>query len=148
MRKHTKLYNVLFPFWLILLMPTTWIIVLPGNSLIDSLVFFISAAALRLSDRKRLYKKHILKIFFFGLLSDAIGSIYILILSLGFSVGTMGDELYLTIPALIISAILIFTLNYKFTFKHLDKKTRLKLALIYAVVTTPYTFLVPTSLMM
>ena len=57
----------------------------------------------------------------------------------------MGDEPYLTVPALLISAALIFVLNYFVTFRKIDRKTRLTLSLIFAIVTAPYTFLVPSS---
>ena len=60
-------------------------------------------------------------------------------------VGRMGDEWYLTVPALVLSAILIFVLNYFVTFRKADKILRLKMALIFAVVTAPYTFLIPSS---
>ena len=79
------------------------------------------------------------------MLSDIIGAAYMFLLMLVFGVGSMGDELYLTIPALIISAVLIFVLNYFVTFKKTDKALRLNLSLIFAVVTAPYTFLVPSS---
>lgn len=79
------------------------------------------------------------------MLSDIIGAAYMFLLMLVFEVGRMGDELYLTIPALIISAVLIFVLNYFVTFKKTDKALRLNLSLIFAVVTAPYTFLVPSS---
>ena len=38
-----KLYNVLFPFWMLILFPQMWWIVLPGNFIIDSAVLLISA---------------------------------------------------------------------------------------------------------
>ena len=68
-RKDIKLYNVLFPFWAILLFPQTWWFVLPGNFVIDSLVLIISMWILKISEKKQWYKKHILKIFLFGLIS-------------------------------------------------------------------------------
>ena len=79
------------------------------------------------------------------MLSDIVGSAYMLLLMLVFQVGRMGDEPYLTIPALIISAVLIFMLNYFVTFKNTDKALRLKLSVIFAIVTAPYTFLIPSS---
>lgn len=140
-----KLYNVLFPFWMLLLFPQLWLIVLPGNFIIDSLVLIISMFLLKISDKKHYYKRHILKIYGFGMLSDIVGSAYMLLLMLVFQVGRMGDEPYLTIPALIISAVLIFVLNYFVTFKNTDKALRLKLSVIFAIVTAPYTFLIPSS---
>ena len=144
-KKDIKLYNVLFPFCMLLLFPPIWLIVLPGNFVIDSLVLIISMFLLKISDKKHYYKRHILKIYGFGMLSDIVGSAYMLLLMLVFQVGRMGDEPYLTIPALIISAVLIFVLNYFVTFKNTDKALRLKLSVIFAIVTAPYTFLIPSS---
>lgn len=143
--KTTKLYNVLFPFWMLLLFPQLWLIVLPGNFIIDSLVLLASLYILKIANKKQWYKKHIGKIFAFGMLSDIIGAAYMLFLMLAFEVGRMGDELYLTIPALVISAILIFVFNYCITFKKAEKDLRFKLAITFAIVTAPYTFLVPSN---
>ncbi len=140
-----KLYNVLFPFWMLLLFPVTWLIVIPGNFLIDSLVLIISMKVFKIVDKKQWYKRYILKIFIFGMLSDIIGSAYMLLMITVFEVGRMGDEPYLTIPGLIISAVMIFVFNYFVTFKTIDKPIRLKLALVFALFTAPYTFLVPSS---
>lgn len=145
MKKDIKLYNVLFPFWMILMIPWLWLIVLPGNFIIDSIVLTVSMAILKVADKKQWYKRYIFKIFGFGMIADIIGSAYMLLMMMVFEVGTMGDELYLTLPALAISAILIFLFNYFFTFKKTDKSLRLKFSVIFATVTAPYTFLVPSS---
>ena len=142
--KYLKLYNVLFPVWMLLLFPQVWLIVLPGNFIIDSLVFIVSMMILKIADKKQWYKKYILKIYGFGMLSDIIGSAYMLLMVI-LQVSDMGDEPYLTVPALIVSAVLIFVFNYFITFKGVDKKLRLTLALVFAIVTAPYTFLVPSS---
>ena len=144
-RNETKLYNVLFPFWMLLLFPQMWLIVLPGNFLIDSAVLLITLLILKVEGKKQWYKKHILKIFAFGMLSDIVGAAYMLWMMIGFELGQMGDELYLTLPALLISASLIFCLNYFVTFRKVDRGLRLKLALVFAVFTAPYTFLIPSS---
>ena len=53
-----KLYNVLFPFWMILLFPQIWLIVLPGNFIIDSIVLIISMALLKIANKtKQIYKQ-------------------------------------------------------------------------------------------
>ena len=147
MKQEKRLYNVLFPFWMILLFPEVWLIVLPGNFIIDSIVLIISMFALHMADKKQFYKKNILKIFGIGMLSDIIGSAYMLLLVLGFQIGRMGDELYLTLPALVISGVLIYILNYFISFKKCDRKERIRLSLIFALVTAPYTFLIPSSWM-
>ena len=45
--RDVKLYNVLFPFWMLLMFPITWAIVLPGNFIIDSLVLLLVMAILK-----------------------------------------------------------------------------------------------------
>ena len=139
-----KLYNVLFPVWMLVLFPAVWIVVLPGNFIIDSLVLFLGMRVLNISDKKTFYKKSIFKIFCFGLLSDLIGST-MLFLFLALELVTRGDELYVTIPAVLLSAAMIFVFNYFVTFKALPKEERLKLSLTFAVITAPYTFLIPTA---
>ena len=143
-KKDLKLYNVIFPVWMLILFPAVWLIVLPGNFIIDSLVLVASTFALKLSNKRSFYLKHIFKIFLFGLISDAVGSGFMLLtLSLEWSV--TADELYFTLPAVIISAGVIFALNYFFTFKMMETKKRSKLALTFAIATAPYTFLIPTA---
>lgn len=145
MQKQLRLYNVLFPLWMLLLFPQMWLIVLPGNFLIDSMVLLAAMFVLRLAGKGKFYKRHILKIYCFGLVSDVIGAGWMLLLAFGLSLGQFGDEWYLTVPALLISAACIYAFNYAATFRQLDKRTRLCLSLIFAVVTAPYTFLVPSS---
>ena len=140
-----KLYNVLFPVWMLLLFPQVWLIVLPGNFIIDSLVFLIGMRILKITLKKQWYKKHILQIFAFGMLSDLIGAASLLGVMMAFEIGVRGDELYLTVPAMLLSAGMIFVLNYFVTFRKVDRELRMKLALIFAIVTAPYTFLIPTS---
>lgn len=142
-----KLNNVIFPIWMLWLFPLVWLIIIPSNFIIDSLILIISMKLLKINNKKSFYKKHIFKIFLFGILSDIIGSLYLIIMFFGFNVGKMGDELYLTIPGIIVSSIMIFIFNYYITFKKIEKKERMKLAVIYAIVTAPYTFLIPISYM-
>lgn len=144
MKKDVTLYNVLFPFWMLLLIPYLWLIILPGNFLIDSLVLLAAMAIFKIADRKRWYKKYIVPIFSFGILSDLIGSGYMLLMVV-LNVSRMGDEWYLTVPAILIAAAAIFLLNYFVTFRREDKAIRLKMALTFAIVTAPYTFLIPSS---
>ena len=143
--KETKFYNVIFPVWFLLIFPQVWLVVLPGNFIIDSIVLIISMFALKIAEKKEFYKKHILGIFLFGMLSDIIAAVFLLFMVGYFELGRLGDEWYLTVPALLIAAGLIFVLNYFFTFGKSDKALRLKLSLIFAIVTAPYTFMIPTS---
>ena len=145
-RNEIRLNNVLFPYWMLILFPITWLVILPGNFVIDSLVLLVSMVILGTENKKQCYKKHILPIFAFGMISDVIGGIY-MFLMLVFEVANMGDELFLTIPAIIISAAMIFVFDYFFTFRSSEKAFRLKMSLIFAIVTAPYTFMIPNSWM-
>ena len=145
MKKNVTLYNALFPLWMILIFPQSWLIVIPGNFIIDSLVLLIAIKVLKIENIWKFYRSSILKVFSLGLVADFIGSIYILIFMIGFKIGHMGDELYLTIPALLISAICIFVFNYYISFRKCEKKIRFKLALTFAIATAPYTFLFQSS---
>lgn len=145
MRKDIRLNNVLFPFWMLILFPPMWLLILPGNLIIDSLVLLVCMKVLKIEQRFNFYKSTILKIFCIGMFSDIIGSAYMFMMMVGFEIGNMGDELYLTLPALFISAILIFVLNYFISFRKCEKLIRLKMSLTFAIATAPYTFLVPSS---
>ena len=144
MKKDIRLYNVIFHVWFLMLFPQMWLIVLPGNFIIDSIVLILSMIFLKFEERKIFYKQKILKIFIIGLISDLIGASFLFILMLAGAM-SMGDELYFTIPAMIIAAFFIYLLNYKITFKNLELPIRKKLSLIFAIVTAPYTFLIQSS---
>jgi hypothetical protein len=137
-----KLYNVIFPIWFLMLFPVAWLVIIPCNFLIDSLVLILSMIILKINDLKEVYKKSIIKIVLFGFLADIIGAGLLLLVCYLFE---LTDEIYITLPAMVISAILIFAFDYFISFKKFDKKNRLKLSIIYAVVTAPYTFLIPMS---
>ena len=143
--KDVKLYNVLFPAWFLMLIPVTWLIVLPGNFLIDSLVLLLFMRWAKMQDRKQFYIRHIFKIFGFGLLADVVGSGWMFVTAYVFEWGIYGDELYLTVPAVLISAVCIFLLNYFVTFRKADPVLRRKLALTYAIATAPYTMMIPSA---
>ena len=147
-RGGTRLYNVLFPVWMLILLPPIWLIVFPGNFIIDSAVLLISLRCLSAPDKWTFYKKHILLIFAFGMLADFVGAGFLLLLAFAFEAGgPMGDSPLVTIPAIIISAALIFVFNYFVTFRKNEKNVRLRLSLIFAIATAPYTFLIPSSLL-
>lgn len=145
MKKDLKLYNVFFPFWMLMLFPQIWIFVLPVNFIVDSLVLIVAMKLLQLEEKKAFYKTNILKVFGIGIFADLIGAGILLVMMIVFEIGTMGDELYMTGPATIISAIIIYFMNYYITFKKYDKKIRLKLALAFAIITAPYTFMTPSQ---
>ena len=146
MKRNIRLYNVMFPLWMILLIaPTVWIFVIPGNFIIDSIVLVMSLYAMKIADKRSFYKKSIVSVFLSGLLADFIGSLFAFCLIYFFELGSMGDEFYITVPSLVISMCFIYILNYFISFKRVEGVNRRRLSLVFALVTAPYTFLVPSA---
>lgn len=143
MKKETKLYNLIFPLWMIWMFPITWLVVIPGNFIIDSLLLIVSMLILKIDNKKLFYKKHILLVYLFGMLSDIIGSLLIFFMFFVLKIGVGSDEIYLTLPGVVLASGMIFIFNYFITFKKIDMKNRLKLSLIFAIITAPYTFMLP-----
>lgn len=143
----TKLYNVLFPIWLLFLVPTVWLIAIPTNFIIDSIVLLISMKVLKIEDKKDFYLKHIFFVFLFGFLSDMLGALMLLTITVIFQ-NITGLELWLALIGVLVACFFIFFFNYSFTFRKLEEKQRKELALIFAIFTAPITFLIPTSLFM
>ncbi len=84
--KKTKLYNVIFPVWLMVLIPPIILIVIPANFIVDSLVLLLGFKILSITDKLRNYKKCILKAWIFGFLVDIVGSLLLFATQfLGFS---------------------------------------------------------------
>ena len=170
-KKQIKLYNVIFPIWLLWLFPITWIVILPANFLIDLAVVVITLKVLKINQVKDIAKKVILKVWIFGFVSDFIGVIGMFSVSL--IDGALGNQsplrqwwsdhlvnavtynpfenIYSIIwvgICVLISGYLIYLLNYKVSFRKVDlsESIKKKLALSLAVFTAPYLFYLPTSL--
>lgn len=145
LNKEVRFYNVIFPVWMLLMIPVLWAVVIVGNFIVDSIVLLVALAVMKIAEKKQMYKKLIFKIYAFGLLSDVIGAVYMLAMMVVFRIGNDGDEWYLTVPGLLIAAALIFVFNYFVSFRRLERPLRFKLALTFAVITAPYTFLIPNE---
>ena len=156
--KDVKLYNVIFPVWLLWFLPVTWIVVLPANFVIDLTVLFLTLKYLKIDNRKEICKKSILRVWLCGFAADIIGSIimfmptlldvnYDFINSINMNpFESVGALIYVTI-CLFLAAACIFLFNYKFCLNHsgLDLEQKKKVALSVAIVTAPYLFYLPTE---
>lgn len=74
MKKQTRLYNVLFPIFLLWLFPPVLAIVLPGNLLIDCGVLFLTLLALKHTQKGAVVKKLWWKFWLLGFAADLVGS--------------------------------------------------------------------------
>ena len=171
MKKRVRLYNLIFPpYMLIALVPWLALIALVGNFLIDSAVMLVISRIVFGSFNRRFYKYNIWKVWGFGFLGDICGAAFLFI---GFIIGNHtvsksglwyrivdgwlgasyldGHNAYSYVfaaIAIIISAAVIFLLDRFVAFKYADltKKQKTLSALAIAVVTAPYTFLLPYNL--
>ncbi|MBE5958929.1 MAG: hypothetical protein E7254_08745 [Lachnospiraceae bacterium] len=162
--KTVKLYNAFFPFWMFFLFPVTWLIAIPANFLIDSLVLVIGMYVIKVSNKKQVYRKSIVKVVIFGFLSDFIGMglMFLLDWLCSFSDDVMFEDishalvfnpfenpvaLIYTIGCLIVIGFFIYWFDKKVAFRKVDisELEKKKLALTMAVFTTPYIIIVPTG---
>ena len=150
-----RLYNIMFPIWFLFFFPVLWLVMLPVNFGVDSLVLMLSARKQGVEDKKALWKKHILPVWGIGFLSDLLGAavlfpIYILLAESPL-VDTWMNPVYfpgatiMAIPGVIVAGFLIYILNKKLTFRKstLDAAVIHKLCLHLAIFTAPFTMLIP-----
>jgi hypothetical protein len=162
--KTVNLYNVFFPFWIWCLFPPIWLISIPANFLIDSLVLVIGMYVIKISNKKQVYRKSIVKVVFFGFISDFIGAGMMELMEwlCSFNDEGIGNDidsalifnpfrnpiaLIYTIFCLIVIGYFIYLFDKKVAFKKLDisEIEKKKLALTMAVFTTPYILIVPSE---
>lgn len=157
------LYNIIFPIWILWIIPITWIIVLPANFFIDLLVVVLSMKRLKVNDIKQKAKAVILRVWIMGFVADFIGTIAMLLSEFGPELGGWWSEnitypvsynpfdnivsfLWVTV-CVITTALFIYFFNDKWCLKKaiLADKQRKKVALSLAVFTAPYLFYLPTK---
>ena len=76
MKKQVRLYNVLFPIWVLWLFPQVLAIVLPGNLAIDCLVLFFALLCLKHTQKGAVVKQLWWKFWLLGFLADFVGVLW------------------------------------------------------------------------
>ena len=154
MKRHKmiRLNNVYFPLWFFFLYPTpVWLLILVINFIIDSAV--VCGGCRYLKKSLDVYKKSILKVWLIGFISDFIGAGMILLMGLIIDYLNIPYEwgrgiycILFSLPGLLISMMLIYRLNKRFSFTRtsLDPESIQKLCLYLAVLTAPYVMVIPT----
>ena len=150
-----RLYNVIFPIWFFFFLPPIWLVMLPVNFGVDTLVLMLSARRQQVEDRKALWKKHILPVWGIGFLSDLIGAglvflIYLVVAESPLVDTWMNPVLFpgttiISIPGEVRAGVMLYILHKKLTFRKsaLDPAVIHKLCLHLAIFTAPYTMLIP-----
>ena len=146
-----RLYNVMFPIWFFYFFPVVWVLILPVNFAVDSLVILLSARCQKLTEIKGLWKKHILPAWGIGFLSDLLGAALIFGIYLptaessALNVHFFPGATLISLPGVALAGVLIYFLNKKLTFRRseLDPAVIHRLCLHLAIFTAPYTMLIP-----
>lgn len=159
MKRDVRLHNVMFPVWMFytplgfVFSPILWAIILGGNFVIDSLVLLLAFACLKLPDKGTLYRRCILRVWLCGFAADVLAACPMLLWILRggnesfFMAWTLRD-LPCMLPFVALGGAFVYVFNRFFALRKLgaDRKTIHRIALFLAVLTAPYTFLIPSSL--
>lgn len=156
--KDIKLYNLIFPVYMLWLLPPAFFIIAILNFIIDSIVVLITTKALKIENIFSKYKKVILKAWGFGFLADFIGASFLFGMSSLFDsldipikynidYNPFGNiyALIITIIGILIAGILIFIFNKKICLNKTDLTERQKfiISIVMTIITSPYLFLLP-----
>lgn len=161
-----RLYNVLFPIWLLVFFPSyLWLILIPANYLIDRIVLKWSLGDTQ--DKGVFCRQNTWKICLAGFLGDFVGAIALFFVSQllsGFGgdgtsfLEKVGDgimfdpftnilSVLIVIGAIALSAVCIYKLDKKLLGKtELNQEQIKRAAIRLAIFTAPYVYLIPTRL--
>lgn len=153
-----RLYNVIFPVWLLWIIPTTWLIVIPANFIIDLTVIYLTMRFMKVENRKDTVKRSIIGVWLLGFAADLIGSALMFapalldmnvdfVNAICFNPFTNIWAMVWVTTCFIISAGCIYFFNYKVCYKNteLEDWHKKKLALMMTLFTAPYLFYLPTE---
>lgn len=154
MKRDIKLYNLIFPMWGIyfyaLVFPYFYVLLLPANFIVDTVMLLLLFFLLRVPEKKELYWGGIWKTWGFGFLADfaAAGVLVGLSGAMPFNIyapiSSAGAFLFATV-GVVLAGVLIYFFHIKFVWKGLpleDGKKK-KIALGMAILTAPYLMYLP-----
>lgn len=159
--KKTRLYNVIFPVWMLFLFPQVWLVALPGNLLIDCVVVLLTLMSLKHTQKWAVLRKVWWRVWPLGFAADFVGALFLrhsvpLLSSLPEPWYSWLDPIMynpfkswlafaLTLTAVALSGVCIYFFD-KWAMrscKHLSVRERHILCLTLAIVTAPWTFFIP-----
>lgn len=150
-----KVFNMGFHPTFFYLFPTLWLISLPFNFVIDSIVLLIGFKIFGKEKVWHNWKKSILLSWIFGYISDIVATF--LMLGFEYAAGSMFHTSVMSNPcghpakflctlfAVLVAGVLIYVFNAKVALRktELDDKAKKKVALLMAIVTMPFPFFMP-----
>lgn len=165
MKKDIRLYNVLFPIWILILFPQILVFLIPGNLVIDCLVLFFTLCALKHTQKGAVLKELWWKFWLLGFAADGVGVLWMVLGWLpALLPGPLGDfweETMLsshmlrpwthpltfcwTLAAIAIAGVCIYFFDKRAmrTCGLLSEREKHTMALAMAMVTAPWLFFFP-----
>ena len=167
MRKEVRLYNILFPLWLLIWIPSwLWLFLIPGNYAVDTLVTSLAMKHEGVPEYKKKAFQHSWKICIAGFLSDFVGAGLLLAICMAddgarpaffrelvrgitWSPFSFFPSFLVIVLAVLISASCIYFLDRWILSMDstLTKEQAKRTAFWLAVFTAPYLFLFPSALL-
>ena len=143
MKKEVRLYNVLLPVWLLWIFPQVWLVILPGNLLIDCLVLTGALFVLKHRNKWAVVRKLWWKFWLLGFLADFVGVLWMVVaLSI---VSNAEANSWWTLAGVTLAGYCIYRFD-KWAMKScvlLSEGERHKIALAMAMITAPWLFFIP-----
>ena len=157
MKKETRLYNVFFPIWFLMLYPLSWTVVLPVNFGVDLLVLWFCCRHWKLPFRE-VWRRDIWLCWAFGFFGDIAGCSLLLCShaiqgewwsqNIVVPLSTQPFEsvwaVLLLLAAMALASLCIYLLDRFVVFRRRGRVLAHRLALTFAIATTPVTLLIPT----
>jgi len=162
MKRDVKLYNVIFPIWLIVFLPTwLWLIIIPANLAVDCLVTWLSAKRLGVADIRGTLRHTWWRFWLLGFLADFIGGVW-MVAGMYLSVpleklwpdtlsGIMHNPFthpaafLWTLAGIALAGVCIYLFDRR-VLKHcpaLDDRQKRGIALAMSLITAPWLFFIP-----
>lgn len=155
-----RLYNVLFPIWILIFFPQVLAIVIPGNLIVDAAVLLLALAAMHHRAKGAVLRRCWWKVWLLGFAADLIGAAWMV---LGWFVtswvpsldSSLGKILYnpfghpaaflWTAAGVAIAGWFIFLLDRRVfrSVPELTSRQSTRLALTFAIATAPWLFFLP-----
>ncbi|RYM02899.1 hypothetical protein EWH99_10310 [Sporolactobacillus sp. THM7-7] len=146
-------YNIIFPIFMFYISPTFFGLAAAFNLIIDALVLFAFLRFFNIKLKRRI--PLLMQLWGIGLLADVLGSFVLLLAAVGgkwlpipvideYAIYSSPLSILTFCVAILISAQLIYWLDLKVLKRRLTVNQSRRIALVFAIVTAPYTFLIPT----
>jgi len=150
-----KVFNMGFHPTFLYIFPTAWLVSIPFNFVVDSIVLLIGFKIFGKEKVWHNWKKSILLSWIFGYVSDFVAAVMMLGFEFAvealFHTSVMSNPFrhpgafFCTLFCILTAGVLIYVFNAKIALRktELDDKAKKKVALLMAIVTMPYLFFAP-----